>query len=63
MPILEAEGLVKSYGSRKVVDGVSFSVEFAEIVGLLGQRARVTMLWALTGRGTPHSRTWRRSRC
>ena len=36
MPILEVEGLVKAYGSRKVVDGVSFSVEFAEIVGLLG---------------------------
>ncbi len=36
MPILEAEGLVKSYGRRKVVDGVSFSVEYAEIVGLLG---------------------------
>jgi len=36
MPILEVEGLVKSFGSRKVVDGVSFSVERAEIVGLLG---------------------------
>jgi lipopolysaccharide export system ATP-binding protein len=36
MPILEAEGLVKSYGRRKVVDGVSFSVDYAEIVGLLG---------------------------
>jgi len=36
MPILEVEGLVKSYGSRKVVDGVSFSVDFAEVVGLLG---------------------------
>ena len=36
MPILEAEGLVKSYGRRKVVDGVSFSVEYAEVVGLLG---------------------------
>jgi lipopolysaccharide export system ATP-binding protein len=36
MPILEAEGLVKTYGRRKVVDGVSFSVEYAEIVGLLG---------------------------
>src|SRR4029453_6672365 len=36
MPILEAEGLVKTYGSRKVVDGVGFSVEAAEIVGLLG---------------------------
>src|SRR6187431_2323912 len=36
MPILEAEGLVKTYGSRKVVDGVGFAVEAAEIVGLLG---------------------------
>jgi len=36
MPILEAEGLVKTYGSRRVVDGVGFSVEAAEIVGLLG---------------------------
>jgi lipopolysaccharide export system ATP-binding protein len=36
MPILEAEGLVKTYGSRRVVDGVSFSVDFSEIVGLLG---------------------------
>jgi lipopolysaccharide export system ATP-binding protein len=36
MPILEAEGLVKTYGKRRVVDGVSFEVERAEIVGLLG---------------------------
>jgi lipopolysaccharide export system ATP-binding protein len=36
MPILEVESLVKSYGRRKVVDGVSFSVDYAEIVGLLG---------------------------
>ena len=36
MPLLEANGLVKSYGTRRVVDGVSFSVEKAEIVGLLG---------------------------
>jgi lipopolysaccharide export system ATP-binding protein len=36
MPILEVEGLVKTFGRRKVVDGVSFSVEYAEIVGLLG---------------------------
>src|SRR6185503_14443965 len=36
MPILEAEGLVKTFGSRKVVDGVGFAVESAEIVGLLG---------------------------
>ncbi len=36
MSILIAEGLVKIYGSRRVVDGVSFHVERGEIVGLLG---------------------------
>jgi lipopolysaccharide export system ATP-binding protein len=36
MPILTADGLAKTYGSRKVVDGVSFSVDYAEVVGLLG---------------------------
>jgi lipopolysaccharide export system ATP-binding protein len=34
--LLEARGLVKSYGGRRVVDGVSFHVERGEIVGLLG---------------------------
>ena len=33
---LLAEGLQKTYGSRRVVDGVSFHVEPGEIVGLLG---------------------------
>ncbi|MEO1496123.1 MAG: LPS export ABC transporter ATP-binding protein [Planctomycetota bacterium] len=36
MPLLEAQGLVKSFGRRRVVDGVSFEVEPGEIVGLLG---------------------------
>lgn len=36
MPLLEARGLVKTYGRRRVVDGVSFEVEPGEIVGLLG---------------------------
>lgn len=35
-PILEAKGLVKIYGSRRVVDGVDFEVYPGEIVGLLG---------------------------
>jgi lipopolysaccharide export system ATP-binding protein len=35
-PILQVEGLVKSYGRRRVVDGVSFEVSRGEIVGLLG---------------------------
>ncbi len=34
--LLQANGLVKIYGSRAVVDGVSFHVNAAEIVGLLG---------------------------
>lgn len=34
--MLEAEGLVKIYGIRRVVDGVYFQVRRGEIVGLLG---------------------------
>jgi len=36
MPMLEVQGLVKTYGGRRVVDGVDFEVERGEIVGLLG---------------------------
>ncbi len=36
MAMLEAHGLVKIYGRRRVVDGVDFQVDQGEIVGLLG---------------------------
>jgi lipopolysaccharide export system ATP-binding protein len=36
MPIMTVEGLVKSYGRRRVVDGVSLQVDPGEVVGLLG---------------------------
>ena len=36
MPVLRVEGLVKSFGRRRVVDGVDFEVSPGEIVGLLG---------------------------
>ena len=36
MALLQVAGLVKSYGRRRVVDGVDFEVDSGEIVGLLG---------------------------
>lgn len=37
MELLNVVGLVKTYGGRRVVDDVSFSVNQAEVVGLLGK--------------------------
>jgi lipopolysaccharide export system ATP-binding protein len=37
VPLLQAFNLVKTYGARTVVDGVSLRVEPSEIVGLLGR--------------------------
>ena len=39
--VLRAEGLVKKYGKRTVVNGVNFEVRQGEIVGLLGPNARL----------------------
>lgn len=36
MSLLEAKHLVKSYGSKTVVNGLSFTIEPGEVVGLLG---------------------------
>jgi lipopolysaccharide export system ATP-binding protein len=55
MPILEAKGLEKWYGRRKVVDGVDFHVEPGEIVGLLGPNGagKTTSFRMTTGQITP----------
>lgn len=37
MPLLEVKDLQKTYGGRRVVDGVGFTVDEGEIVGLLGR--------------------------
>ena len=49
MPILEVNGLVKSFGRRRVVDGDSFEVDHGEIFGLLGpHRAGKTTSFRMT---------------
>src|SRR5437763_6728842 len=56
MAILEVAGLVKYYGRRKVVDGVSFQVDAGEIVGLLGPNGagKTTSFRMTTGQITPY---------
>jgi lipopolysaccharide export system ATP-binding protein len=56
MPILEARGLVKFYGRRKVVDGVNFEVDVGEVVGLLGPNGagKTTSFRLTTGQVTPN---------
>jgi lipopolysaccharide export system ATP-binding protein len=56
MPLLEVEGLVKYYGRRAVVDGVSFDVNAGEIVGLLGPNGagKTTSFRMATGQVQPN---------
>ncbi len=51
MPILQAEGLVKRYRKRTVVDGVSLTVKGGEIVGLLGPNGagKTTCFYLIVG--------------
>src|SRR5262245_25022235 len=56
MAILEVQGLVKYYGSRKVVDGVNFQVGLGEVIGLLGPNGagKTTSFRMATGQITPN---------
>ena len=55
MALLEARGLVKQYGRRRVVDGVDFTVDAGEVVGLLGANGagKTTSFRMVTGLITP----------
>ena len=57
MPLLEAKQLVKSYGSRRVVDRVSVEVDTGQIVGLLGRNGagKTTTFRMVIGMITPEA--------
>lgn len=54
--VLRAEGLVKKYGKRTVVNGVNFKVKQGEIVGLLGPNGagKTTSFYMTTGLVVPN---------
>jgi lipopolysaccharide export system ATP-binding protein len=56
MALLEVDGLVKFFGSRAVVNGVSFQVNAGEVVGLLGPNGagKTTSFRMATGQITPN---------
>src|SRR5262249_22972153 len=56
MALLEARGLVKIYGKRRVVDGVSFDVNAGEVIGLLGPNGagKTTSFRMTTGQISPN---------
>lgn len=54
--VLRTEGLVKKYGTRTVVNGVSFEVKQGQIVGLLGPNGagKTTSFYMTTGLVIPN---------
>src|SRR6188474_2321759 len=57
MALLEARGLVKIYGKRRVVDGVSYEVNPGQVVGLLGPNGagKTTSFRMATGQIVPNA--------
>ena len=57
--LLEAKGLVKAYHGRRVVNNVSFTVHYGEIVGLLGPNGagKTTSFYMVTGLIKPNAGT------
>lgn len=57
MALLEVQGLVKYFGRRQVVKGVSFEVQAGEVVGLLGPNGagKTTSFRMATGQLTPNA--------
>ncbi len=57
--MIEVKGLVKTYGSKRAVDGVSFSVRRGEILGFLGPNGagKSTTMKMITGFLSPDAGT------
>ena len=55
--LLKAEGLVKAYGRRKVVDGVSIELKKGQVVGLLGPNGagKTTVFYMIVGLVFPNA--------
>ena len=56
--MIKIENLVKAFGSKRAVDGISFSVERGEVVGFLGPNGsgKSTTMRMITGYYAPTPR-------
>src|SRR5688572_12300533 len=50
-PLLQVQALTKRYGSLKALDGIDFSLQPGEVIGLVGRRGagKTTLLHILSG--------------